>query len=108
VLSRIFVHDEASLPADLRATFIDRRRAYQQRFETAYGDAVAKGTFRPVNPKLATLIVLGAANWMYRWFRSDGELDPSAMAEVAEGLLFGGYGAQRPTGVAHVADRTVD
>ena len=38
--------------------------------------------FQVTNPKVTALAILGACNWVYRWYHASGELDAKAIAEV--------------------------
>lgn len=42
------------------------------------------------DPHLATLAVLGAVNWVYRWYRPDGDEPPAKIADQYADLLVDG------------------
>ncbi len=55
---------------------VRRRDEYEGMLRTLIEEGVRSGTFRPVNPKLAAFAVLGAINWMARWYRERGGTSP--------------------------------
>ncbi|WP_283805733.1 hypothetical protein [Bradyrhizobium diazoefficiens] len=55
------------------------------------GPAKADGSTRRCDPKLAAFAVAGSLNWIGHWYRRDGGLSPSAIADeftvrLTEGL----------------------
>ncbi|RLA42791.1 MAG: hypothetical protein DRR06_13660 [Gammaproteobacteria bacterium] len=42
---------------------------------------VSDGSLRKCNPKIATFTILGAINWMTRWYQIDGEMTTKEVAE---------------------------
>jgi AcrR family transcriptional regulator len=57
----------------------------------ALSDGIADGSLRPdLDPKLASLVILGAVNWVGIWFRDYGAQKPIDMArEIARETLQG-------------------
>ena len=51
---------------------------------------IAEGSIAPVDPKMAAFVLAGALSWVGRWYRSDGPLEPQAIADQAVALLLGG------------------
>jgi AcrR family transcriptional regulator len=54
-------------------------------------EGVAQGLFKVKNIKMATFAILGASNSIYRWYRSNGELTPTQIANQYIYLLANGY-----------------
>jgi hypothetical protein len=53
-------------------------------------DGIAAGDFRPTNAKTAVFAILGAINWIARWYRPEGALHADELGrEFAEHLLGG-------------------
>lgn len=71
----------------------DRRDAYakRDRFEGALRalveEGIRDGSIVPCDPKLVILALLGAVNWVPRWFRHDGEWSSAQLAEAMSQLL---------------------
>ncbi len=82
------------LLADLDALSVAQRRHYIARrdeFEAGVRDlivfGVARGVYRCDDPKIASLSLLGAVNWMPRWYQPEGPLDPAQMARAMAQFL---------------------
>jgi hypothetical protein len=53
---------------------VGKGHVYQGVFLGLIQEAQEAGLLRPdVDPLLATLSIMGSANWVYRWFRPKGE-----------------------------------
>jgi AcrR family transcriptional regulator len=50
----------------------ERRDEYERAFRDTLEEGIAAGVFRPVDPKVSALAILGAVNWTVKWFRPDG------------------------------------
>ncbi len=93
-LSAIFTQERGNLPADAATAVRERRDAYQARLVAAFRQGVAAGELRAdATPDVAVALAVGAANWIFRWYRPDEALTPAALAGVAVDLLGGGYRA---------------
>lgn len=87
----IFLHEWRALSPDRREAVAARRTAYEELFAAIIREGVASGEFAPsVDERFARLLVLSAANWVYQWYRPQGGLDPTAVAERFAELILGG------------------
>jgi AcrR family transcriptional regulator len=50
----------------------------------------ASGEFCVKNPKIAALAILGSCNWVYRWYKPDGQMSAREVAEVFSDLFLHG------------------
>lgn len=78
-----------------RRPILARRDRYERALRGLIEEGVASGVFRPVDPKLAALALLGAVNSTVRWFRPDGgrtahEVGRETAELLVRGLLAGG------------------
>jgi len=79
-----------ALAPDHQQEVIAARDKYERALRRMLQDGVAAGDFRPTNPKTAVFAILGAINWIARWYRPDGALQADELgAEFAEHLLGG-------------------
>ncbi len=79
----------ALTPAHQREIIAARDR-YEHELRRLVAQGVKQGEFRPVNPKTALFAILGAINWIARWYRPEGSLHaPELGAEFAEYLVGG-------------------
>jgi AcrR family transcriptional regulator len=80
-----------------------RRDAYRHALRRIVEEGIAAGVFLPADPSVATLAILGAANWTVRWFRPGGRKSAREIGrEVAEllvrGLMAPGINPSFPAG----------
>jgi TetR/AcrR family transcriptional regulator len=79
-----------ALSPDLQREIIAARDKYERALRRMIQDGIAAGDFRPTNPKTAVFAILGAINWIARWYRPDGALQADELGtEFAEHLLGG-------------------
>jgi AcrR family transcriptional regulator len=64
-----------------RASVVAARDAYERSVRDVIAAGIARKVFRPVDPKLATFAILGAINWLARWYKSGGG---SSAEEIGE------------------------
>ena len=75
-----------------RAEIIAERDRYERGLREIVEAGVRRGEFRAVDPKLAVFAVLGAINWIVRWYRPapEGTADPAELgAHFADHLVQG-------------------
>ena len=53
-------------------------------------EGVARKVFRPVDPKLTTFAILGAMNWLARWYRAGGGSSVDDIGEAFAALFLAG------------------
>ena len=79
----VLLEDSALLPDQSRA-LIRRRDEAERRFRKLVGEGIEDGSIAPCDPKLAVFALLGAINWVPKWYRDDGEW---TAAQVSESLV---------------------
>jgi AcrR family transcriptional regulator len=79
----LFLDLEALSPAHLKAV-IGRRDAFDQGVRRVIEQGMSNGEFAQGDPKLLAFALLGAVNWIPRWYSPDG---PSTSQHIAD--LFG-------------------
>jgi len=66
------------------------RDAYEGALRDLIEQGIRAGELRPVSPKLAVFAILGAVNWIARWYRPGGPIQTQELgARFAEQLLGG-------------------
>ena len=50
-------------------------------FHAILQDGVAAGEFRPMDTRIAMLGMIGMCNYLFRWYRPDGRLQPDQIAD---------------------------
>ena len=76
----VFFQDFGSLDADRRKLIVAERDNYDSFLRELIVLGQLEGSVcQHIDPKLATLAILGAVNWSYQWYRPGGKLDPAAV-----------------------------
>jgi TetR/AcrR family transcriptional regulator len=70
---------EALSPAHLKAVIV-RRDRFDRGMRLILEEGIATGAFAPGDPKLRAFAILGALNWIARWFHPGG---PASSEEIA-------------------------
>ena len=87
----VFLNEWRYLSEDLRTVVKAKRDRYEAMVKEIVADGIAAGEFRPdVDVAMAARLVLSAGNWLYAWYRPDGELSPAQIGESFAGLLADG------------------
>ncbi|NOZ95774.1 MAG: TetR/AcrR family transcriptional regulator [Acidobacteria bacterium] len=69
------------------------RDRYEGRIRRIIEDAIEAGELLPADPALSGFAILGAINWIARWFNSEGRLSAEAVADHYADLFLRGLGA---------------
>jgi len=86
----IILHEHATLTGDELARINARKKRYVRFLERSFAEAVEAGKIRPVDPKVAAFTFLGAVNWIYKWFRADGQVPEEELVRGMQEIFFGG------------------
>ena len=86
----IILHEHNPLAGESKKSINTRKKAYVAFLETAFREAMASGQIRPIDPTLAAYTFLGAVNWTYKWYRTDGKVTPQQLADGIGDLFFRG------------------
>lgn len=89
--STIFTREDVHLRPEARRELQERRRRYNDRFVAAYKAGISAGRFRNIGPEVAVALLIGSANWTFRWFRPDGDGATRELAATATEFLQSGY-----------------
>ena len=63
---------------------VEGRDAYERIIRKVIRDGIASGAFRRVDPKFASLALLGSLNWTVVWWRPEGKRELSASAVAGQ------------------------
>jgi phage tail sheath protein FI len=80
-----------------RAIVVGVRDAYENSLRDVIAEGVEQRVFRPVDPKLAAFAILGAMNWMARWYRAGGGASADEIGEEFAGIFLEGLRAHAGT-----------
>ncbi len=84
-----------ALSAEHRMEIIAERDRYERGLRATIERGVRKGEFRRVNAKTAVFAILGAINWIGRWYRPDGSIDARELGVHFADYLVGGLTCRR-------------
>lgn len=81
-LLKICFEEESELPDELAEPILERRRAFEAVVLGAVEAHLAEAGLQvPIPPKVLVNTVLGAANWVYKWYSPAGSLSPRELGE---------------------------
>jgi len=69
------------LTEPFRQQLIELRDRYESGVRAIIREGVDRGEFPPANPRLTGFFILGAMNWVARWFNSEGPLPAETVAQ---------------------------
>lgn len=92
--------DDGAISPVLQRRLIDKRDAYERELRALIEDGIADGTFQPCVTKLIGFAILGAVNWIPKWFDSEGACSGAEVADIFADYLVRGLLA-RPTSGAN-------
>ena len=78
------------------ARILRRRDDYEQRLRDIVRKGVTAGVFVPCDPKLVGFAILGAVNWILKWYDPGGERSAKEIAEALSSYLVRGLQAHPP------------
>lgn len=79
-----------ALSAERQAEVIAARDRYERSLRKIIDQGVKDGEFRPVDSKIAVFVILGAINWIARWYRPEGALHALELGSEFASHLVGG------------------
>jgi AcrR family transcriptional regulator len=88
--------DLDALSAAHRRAVVARRDEFDRGLRRLLHQGMAAGHFAPTDPKLLSFAILGAVNWIPRWFSPDGPASSQEVADRFADYLIGGLQAGRP------------
>jgi AcrR family transcriptional regulator len=78
-----------SLKPAHREEILDISRRHSARFEAILQRGIEDGSIRPCNVRMSGNAIMGALNWVPKWFRGDAEVAAQVVAEYPDILSAG-------------------
>ncbi len=88
----VLLEEGALIPEQSRA-IIRRRDQAEKRYRDLIEQGMQDGSIAPCNPKLAVFALLGAVNWVPKWYREGGELSQEQLVEAFVNVIMRGIAA---------------
>jgi AcrR family transcriptional regulator len=82
------------------------RDAYERAVRRIIERGIRSGAFRKVDSKVAVFVILGAINWIARWYRPEGALQADELGEQYAEHLVNGLAPAASEGTARRRPRT--
>ena len=87
----VMLHENHPLPPPLRRRINARKKDYVHFVENLIADVQkARQSTRSVTPRAATFALLGMINWIYQWYKPEGELREEDLALQYTEIFFAG------------------
>jgi len=81
---------ELLLPEKMRNEVIRERDKFEKKFLSIIREGIEAGVFEPDGWKMKGYAILGALNWIPRWYSKEGEFLPAEIAEIMADYLIKG------------------
>lgn len=79
--------DEGALSPPRHRQIIARRDEYERMLRRIMEEGIAAGVFVPCDPKLVGFAILGAMNWIPKWYDPSGKCSAEEIAEAFSSYL---------------------
>lgn len=87
----VMLHENHPLPPALRRRINGRKKDYIHFLENLIAEVQGSRRSAPrVSPRAAAFALLGMINWIYQWYKPEGELQVQNLVPQFTDLLFGG------------------
>lgn len=86
----VVILEERSLAADQLKIVIEKRDEFERRLQAVVLAGQADGSIVACDPKFAVFAALGAANWVTKWYRSNGRWTISEVADAMSHFIVRG------------------
>ena len=91
---RVFYENLRELPPQVRPVVLEKRERYEGMVIDQFRAGIAEGTFRGVDPELASHALLGICNWAHQRSAQDSQAGAREVALLYWNLLFDGLHPQ--------------
>jgi AcrR family transcriptional regulator len=87
----VMLHENHPLPPALRKRINHRKKEYVHFVEGLIADVQrSRGAKTAVSPRAGAFALLGMINWIYQWYKPEGELQANNLIPQFTELIFGG------------------
>jgi TetR/AcrR family transcriptional regulator len=83
----VMLLEDGMLRPRLHRHVVRRRDEYERRIRELVKAGIARGEFMPCDPKLIVFAMLGAMNWIPKWYVPEGPMSPKEIGEAFASYL---------------------
>ncbi|OAH53841.1 MULTISPECIES: TetR/AcrR family transcriptional regulator [Bacillaceae] len=84
----VFYQESTYLKGDFEERINEKRDEYRKLLLQVIRDGQSTGDFRQEVPaEISTMAIMGIINWMYKWFKKDGELSIETIARIFNDMM---------------------
>lgn len=94
--SKVFLQEWKYLGDENKAEFIKLRDKYEKEFTVILSNGEDENLFKGVDKKFAVLNILSSLNWIVEWYKPDGEMTPTQIAEKLSDFVLMGLSKPKP------------
>jgi TetR/AcrR family transcriptional regulator len=99
----VVLMEEQALELNDRAKLVRQRDKFERALRSLVKEGIEDGSVVPCDPKLAIFVILGAMNWVPKWFKPSGAWKPeqltAALGQIFERALSSAPAAAMPRDV---------
>jgi TetR/AcrR family transcriptional regulator len=103
--------EEGALDPDDYAKLVGERDRFERALRSLVREGIKDGSIVPCDPKLVVFIILGALNWVPKWYKPGGRWTPrqisAALSEVFERALSSAPSASLAADVGRIPDKRI-
>jgi TetR/AcrR family transcriptional regulator len=78
----VVLMEEQALEPEDRAKLVRERDKFERALRALVREGIADGSVAPCDPKLAIFVILGAMNWVPKWFKPSGAWKPEQLTRA--------------------------
>lgn len=86
----VFLREDRGLGDEYLAEYVAKRDQVERLFRAIIQQGVEEGVFRETDIAITAQAMLGAVNWMTRWYRPQGRLTAAEIADIFGDLFLHG------------------
>lgn len=95
----VYFHEWKGLSKERFDEIQAKRDQYEKMWANIVSQGIKEGEFRQVDEKFVRLLLLSVGNWIYQWYRPEGELPPEKIADRFMDLLLFGLANRKQGGM---------
>jgi TetR/AcrR family transcriptional regulator len=83
----VVLMEEHALEPEDKAKLVQQRDKFERALRALVREGIADGSVAPCDPKLAIFVILGAMNWVPKWFKPSGPWKPEQLTRALSDIF---------------------